>query len=179
MLLAIYFCGCDNLDLQQISSWNYSGRYGIDVVKCLHKFEKLDFKNWKYEADLKFLQMCHLHGLTDQFLNLKLANNSLKHLRTYNNVTQCYWKKRSRQKVISYRNKKKCNFKNGTEKTVSLYDFAHLAFLLVVTVNWQRINKVSYKKLHSLGKDISVETNDPDKVTVYYFSSQVIKCWRE
>ena len=50
---------------------------------------------------------------------------------------------------------KKCNFKNGTEKTVSLYDFAHLAFLLVVTVNWQKINKVSYKKLHSLGKDIS------------------------
>lgn len=74
---------------------------------------------------------------------------------------------------------KKCNFKNGTEKTVSLYDFAHLAFLLVVTVNWQKINKVSYKKLHSLGKDISIETNDPDKVTVYYFSSQVIKCWRE
>lgn len=40
------------------------------------------------ETDLKFFQMCHLDGLTDKFLNIKLANNSLKHLRTYNNVTQ-------------------------------------------------------------------------------------------
>ena len=55
----------------------------------------------------------------------------------------------------------------------------YLVFLFVVTVNWQKIKKVSYKKLHSLGKDISIGTHDPDNVTFYYTSSQFIKCWRE
>ena len=34
-------------------------RYGTDAVKWLRKFEKLDFKNQKNEADLQFLQSCH------------------------------------------------------------------------------------------------------------------------
>lgn len=134
------------------------------------------------ETDLKFLQMCHLDGLTDKFLNIKLANNSLKHLRTYNNVTQWYWKKRSKQKVTLYRSKKKENIilRMAVKRQYHcMILHIYLVFLFAVTVNWQKIKKVSYKKLHSLGKDISIGTHDPDKVTIYYTSSQFIKCWRE
>ena len=42
------------------------------------RFEKLDFKIRKNEADLEFLQMCHQDGLTPKFLNFKLANSSFK-----------------------------------------------------------------------------------------------------
>ena len=58
-------------------------RYGTDAVKWLRKFEKLDFKIRKNEADLQFLQSCHQEGLTPKFLNFKLASSSLKHSRTY------------------------------------------------------------------------------------------------
>ena len=51
----------------------------MHAVKCLHKFEKLDFKIRKNEANLKFLQMYHQARLTPKFLNFKLANSSLKH----------------------------------------------------------------------------------------------------
>ena len=57
-------------------------RYGVDTVKRLRKFKKLDFKIRKNEADLEFLQMCHQDGLTTKLLNFKLANSSLKHSRT-------------------------------------------------------------------------------------------------
>ena len=57
-------------------------RYGSEAVKCLCKFEKLDFQIRKSEADLQFLQSCHQEGLTPKFLNFKLANSSLKHSRT-------------------------------------------------------------------------------------------------
>ena len=56
-------------------------RYNAEAVKRLRKFEKLDFKIRKNEADLEFLQMCHQEGLTPKFLNFKLGNSDLKHSR--------------------------------------------------------------------------------------------------
>ena len=64
-------------------------RYGVDAFKHLRKFEKLDFKIRKNEADLEFLQMCHQDGLTPKFLNFKLANSSKTYKHT-NNVSRCY-----------------------------------------------------------------------------------------
>ena len=57
-------------------------RYGSESVKRFRKFEKLDFKIRKNEADFQFLQNCHQEGLKPKFLNFKLANSSLKHSRT-------------------------------------------------------------------------------------------------
>ena len=57
-------------------------RYGSESVKRFGKFEKLDFKIRKNEADFQFLQNCHQEGLKPKFLNFKLANSSLKHSRT-------------------------------------------------------------------------------------------------
>ena len=51
-------------------------RYGADAVKPLRKFEKVDFKTWKNEVDLEFLQMCRQEDLTPEFLNFKLVNSS-------------------------------------------------------------------------------------------------------
>ena len=58
-------------------------KYGSEAVKRLRKFEKLDFKIRQNEADLQFSKSCHQEGLTPKFLNLKLANSSIKHSRTY------------------------------------------------------------------------------------------------
>ena len=128
--------------------------YGSEAVKWLYKFEKLDFKIWKKEANLQFLQSCHQEGLTPKFLNFKLANSSLKHSRTYN-VTWCYWKKRLKQKVALFSNRKK-DFeivRNSIKKTVSLFDFAHLSYLFLVGNDGKlvKIKQVHYKKLHALG----------------------------
>ena len=49
-------------------------RYGVDTVKGLRKFEKLDFKIRKNEAGLEFLQMCHQDGLTPKFLNTLVSD---------------------------------------------------------------------------------------------------------
>ena len=57
-------------------------RYNAEAVKRLRKFEKLDFKIRKNEADLEFLQMCRPERLTPKFFNFKLANSSLKYSRT-------------------------------------------------------------------------------------------------
>ena len=38
-------------------------RYGTNAVKWFRKFEKLDFKIRKNEADGRFLQSCHQEGL--------------------------------------------------------------------------------------------------------------------
>ena len=57
-------------------------RYGSEAVKRFRKFEKLDFKIRKNEADFQFLQNCHQEGLKPKFLNFKLANSSLKDSRT-------------------------------------------------------------------------------------------------
>ena len=57
-------------------------RYGVDVVKPLRKFQRLDFKIWKNEADLEFSQMRDRDILISKFIIFKLANGSFKHSKT-------------------------------------------------------------------------------------------------
>lgn len=58
-------------------------RYGIETVKHLRKFTKLDYKIRKNEADLVFLNICRRDGLTAKFLNFKQL------IMTYRVLKQC------------------------------------------------------------------------------------------
>ena len=58
-------------------------RYNDEIVKQIHRFEMLDFKILKNEADLDFLQSCQQNNLIPKFLNFKVARSSLRFSRTY------------------------------------------------------------------------------------------------
>ena len=115
-------------------------KYSEDAVKRLRKFEKLDFKIRKNEANLEFFQMCHQEWLTPKFLNFKLANSSLKPSRTYKQCQSILLKEEIKTKSsIIWKQKKEFEILwNSIKKTVSLFDFATgpVCFLLVITVNW-------------------------------------------
>ena len=65
-------------------------RYNDEIVKQIPRFEKLDFKIRKNEADLDFLQFCQQNDLILKFLNFKVASSSLRFSRTYSNVKGSY-----------------------------------------------------------------------------------------
>ena len=58
-------------------------RYNDEIVKQVRRFEKLDFKIRKNEANLDFLQSCQQNNLIPKFLNFKVASSSLRFPRTY------------------------------------------------------------------------------------------------
>ena len=82
-------------------------RHGLEAVKWLRKFEKLDFKIGKNEADLQFLQSSQQEGLTSNFLNFRLASSSLKHSKTYKQCQFMLLKEESQSKssIISKQEK--------------------------------------------------------------------------
>ena len=56
--------------------------YNDKIVKLTRRFEQLDFKIRKNEADLDFLQLCQQNNLIPKFLNFKVASSSLRFSRT-------------------------------------------------------------------------------------------------
>ena len=129
--------------------------YCSEAVKWLYKFEKLDFKIWKKEANLQFLQSCHQEGLTPKFLNFKLANSSLKYSKTYKQCQLMLLKEeiKTKSSIISKQKKDFEIVRNSIKQTVSLFDFTHLSCLFLVCNDSKlvKIKQVHYKKLHALG----------------------------
>ena len=129
-------------------------RYGSEAVKRFRKFEKLDFKIRKNEADFQFLQSCHQEGLTPKFLNFKLANSSLKHSRTCKQHQSMLLKEeiKTKRSIISKQKKDFEIVRNKIKKTISLFDFAQFCCLFLVGNNSKlvKIKLVHYKKLYML-----------------------------
>ena len=140
----------------------------------MRKFEKLDFKIRKNEADLQFLQSCHQEGLTPKFFNFKLASSSLKHSRTYKQCQLMLLKEeiKTKSSIISKQKKDFEIVRDSIKQTVSLFDFTHLSCLFLVCNDSKlvKIKQVHYKKLHALGKDNSIGAHAPDKVMFNYSS---------
>ena len=116
-------------------------RYGVDAVKRLRKFEKLDFKIWKNEADLEFLQMCQQDGLTPKFLNFKLANSSLKHSKTCKQYQLMLLKEeiKTKRSIISKQKKKNLRLFETVSKRLYhclILQICLVCFSLVMIVNW-------------------------------------------
>ena len=149
-------------------------KISLEAVKWFCKFEKLDFKIWKNEADLQFLQSCHQEGLTPKFLNFKLANSSLKHSRTYKQCQLMLLKEeiKTKSSIISKQKKVFEFVRNSIRQTVSLFDFTHLSCLFLVCNDSKlvKIKQVHHEKLHALGKGNSIGAHDPDKVIFNYSS---------
>ena len=82
-----------------------SGYNGV-IVKQIRRFEKLDFKIQKNEADLDFLQPFQQNNLISKFPHFKVASSSLRFSRTYK---QCQRQllKREIKKKTSFPNKRK------------------------------------------------------------------------
>ena len=58
-------------------------RYNDEITKQIRRFEKLDFKIRKSEADLNFLQSSQLNNLILKFLIFIVVSGSLRFSRTY------------------------------------------------------------------------------------------------
>ena len=72
--------------------------------------------------------------------------------------------------IISKHKKEFEIVRNRNKKTVSLFDFAHFSCLFLVGSDSKLVKnkQVHYKKLHALGKDSSIGTDDPDQVIFNY-----------
>ena len=93
------------LSKKSIANVIRSGYNGV-IVKQIRRFEKLDFKIQKNEADLDFLQPFQQNNLIPKFPHFKVASSSLCFSRTYK---QCQRQllKREIKKKTSFPNKRK------------------------------------------------------------------------
>ena len=74
----------------------------IKFLKQIHRFEKLDFKIWRNEGDLDFLESFQQSNLIPNILNFKVANGSLRFSRTYKQCQQLLLKQEIKEKVSIY-----------------------------------------------------------------------------
>ena len=118
-------------------------RYNDEIVKQIRRFEKLDFKIRKNEADLDFLQSCQQNNLIPKFLNFKVASSSLRFSRTYKQCQRQLLKQEIKEKIstISKQKKEFTALKKLIKNKLSIIDFAHICCLFLVG-NDKKITKV-------------------------------------
>ena len=109
-------------------------RYNDKIVKQIRRFEKLDFKIRKNEADLDFLQSCQQNNLIPKFLNFKVASSSHRFSRTYKQCQRELLKQEIKKKmsIISIQMKEFTALKKLIESKLSIIDFAHICCLFFV-----------------------------------------------
>ena len=145
-------------------------RYNNETVKQIRRFEKLDFKIRKNEADLDFLQSCQQNNLIPKFLNFKVASSSHRLSRTYKQCQRELSKQEIKEKmsIISKQTKEFAARKKLIKNKLSIIDFAHICCLFLVG-NDKKITKVKEthcKKLKNLGLASLIRSHNPDKITI-------------
>ena len=151
--------------------------YNDEIVKQIHRFEKLDFKIWKNEADLDFLQSCERNNLIPKVLNLKVASSSLCFSRKYEQCQRQLLKQEIKEKVSSISKQKKefTGLKKLIQNKLSIIDFAHIYCLFLVG-NDKKITKVKEthsKKFKNLGLVSPVRSHNLDKIIINHASYQL------
>ena len=146
-----------------------------EIVKQICRFEKLDFKISKSEADLDFLQSCQQNNLMPKFLNFKVASSSLSFLRTYKLCQRQLLKHEIKEKIsIIFKQKKEFTaLKKLVKNKLSIIDFAHICCLFLVGKD-KKITKVKethYKKLKNLGLASPVRSHNSDKRIINHSSN--------
>ena len=149
-------------------------RYNDEIVKQIRRFEKLDFKIRKNEADLDFLQSCQQNNLIPKFLNFKVASSSLRFSRTYKQCQRQLLKQEIKEKIstISKQKKEFTALKKLIKNKLSIIDFAHICCLFLVG-NDKKITKVKEthcKKLKNLGLASPIRSHNPDKIIINHSS---------
>ena len=76
--------------------------------------------------------------------------------------------------LFSHRCSEPC-VRNSIKGTMSFFDFAHLSWLFLVSINSKliKIKQIRYKKLHGLKKGSSIGIHDTDKVKLIYSSHKL------
>ena len=156
-------------------------RYNDKIVKQIHRFEKLDFKICKNEADLDFLQSCQQSNLIPKFLNFKVACSSLRFSRMYKQSQKQLLKQEIKEKVsiISKQKKEFTALKKLIKNKLSILDFAHICCLFLVA-NDKKITKVKEthcKRLKNLGLVSPVRSHSPNKtiLIIHLTSCHILK----
>ena len=143
-------------------------RYNDNIVKQIRKFEKLDYKIRKNEADLELLKSCLHNQLTPTFLNFKVASSNLRYSKTYRKCQRQLLKQEIKDKAnIICKQKKEFNsLKMSIKSKVSIIDFSHISCLFLVGNDKKILNakEIHIKKLKELGLVAGLKSHDPDKV---------------
>ena len=113
-------------------------RYNDEIVKQIWRFEKLDFKIGKNEADLDFLQSSQQKNLIPKLLNFKVASSSLRFSRTYKQCQRQLLKQEIKEKesIISKQKKEFTALQKLIKNKLSINDFA-LIFCLFLVGNYK------------------------------------------
>ena len=151
--------------------------YNDKIVKLTRRFEQLDFKIRKNEADLDFLQLCQQNNLIPKFLNFKVASSSLRFSRTQKHSQRQLLKQVIKEKIsiISYQKKQLTDLKKLIKNKLSIIEFALLCCLFLVSKD-KKITKVKEahsKKLKNLGLASPVRFHNPDKIIINHSSDQL------
>ena len=130
-------------------------RYNHNIVKQIRKFEKLDYKIRKNEADLEFLKSYQHNQLTPKFSNFKVASSNLRYSKTYRQYQSQLLKQQIKDKTnITCKQKKEFNsLKMTIENKVSIIDFSHISCLFLMGNDNEILNvrEIHSKKLKELG----------------------------
>ena len=149
-------------------------RCNDNIVKQICKFEKLDYKIRKNEADLEFLTSCQHNQLTPKFLKFKVASSNLRYSKTYRQCQRQLLKQEIKDKTnIICKQKKEFNSLKMTIKSkVSIIDLLHTSCLFLVGNDKKTLNveESHSKKLKELGMVACLKSHDPDKVITNYSS---------
>ena len=117
-------------------------RCNDNIVKQICKFEKLDYKIRKNEADLEFLTSCQHNQLTPKFLIFKVASSNLCYSKTYRQCQRQLLKQEIKDKTnIICKQKKEFNSLKMTIKSkVSIIDLLHTSCLFLVGNDKKTLN---------------------------------------
>ena len=147
-------------------------RYNDNIVKQIRKFEKLDYKIRKNEADLELLKSCLHNQLTPTFLNFKVASSNLRYSKTYRKCQRQLLKQEIKDKAnIICKQKKEFNsLKMSIKSKVSILDFSHISCLFLVGNDKKILNakEIHIKKLKELELVAGLKSHDPDKIIANY-----------
>ena len=148
-------------------------RYGIEILKSIRKFEKVDFKLRKARLDLSFLSFCKENYLTPKFLQFKLANRNLHQSSAYKECQQTLLNAEIKEKksIIDIHNINFIKLKEVIKDQINFIDFVHINTLFLTSNNrlLDKSQTTQDRKIVELCKE-RVPCNDPDKV-VFNFSS--------
>ena len=153
---------------------NTNDKTNDNTVKQICKFEKLDYKIRKNEADLEFLTSCQHNQLAPKFLNFRVASSNLHYSKTYRQCQRHLLKKEIKDKtnIISKQKKEFNSLKMFIKSKVSIIDFPHISCLFLVGNDKKilDVKEIHRKKLKELRLVAGLNSHDPDKVIANYSS---------
>ena len=150
-------------------------RYGNHILKFVRRYEKLEYKILKIDADVEFLQTCLDNELCPNFLRYKMSSRRLRTSNSYAASQRLFL-----QEEITFKTADRVklgneldNLQNEIRTVVSFIDWNHIHNTLA-TSNEKMVKKVkvihNYKLSELMGSELK---HNPDDVIRNYSSYQL------